>query len=44
MDRRALLLSIAGWPMLTPAQAPAALRFPADYGAHPETRTEWWAP
>ena len=50
MHRRTLLLSIAGWPALLNAQAhgptripaPSALRFPADFGAHPETRTEWW--
>lgn len=24
------------------AVAPRALAFPADFGAHPETRTEWW--
>ena len=62
MDRRSLLLSLAGWPALTCAHAqgqaeaqaktpvpsaaapatPADLRFPADFGAHPETRTEWW--
>ena len=46
MQRRTLLLSIPGWPALAaaagPAQAPTALRFPADFGAHPETRTEWW--
>ena len=46
MQRRRLLLSIAGWPALAaaaaPAQPPTALRFPADFGAHPETRTEWW--
>jgi predicted secreted hydrolase len=58
MDRRTLLLSLAGWPALAgaqasgkaqaqplaavPSSAPAALRFPADFGAHPETRTEWW--
>ena len=46
MDRRALLLSIPGWPALAAAvaaaQAAAGLRFPADFGAHPETRTEWW--
>ena len=65
MDRRTLLVSLAGWPALpnaqtevqvrvqvpvlaaasprsqVPAAAPA-LRFPADFGAHPETRTEWW--
>ena len=41
-----MLLSIPGWPTLAaaaaPATAPTALRFPADFGAHPETRTEWW--
>ena len=46
MRRRTLLLSIPGWPALAaaaePARAPTALRFPADFGAHPETRTEWW--
>jgi predicted secreted hydrolase len=52
MDRRTLLASIAGSPLagiaLAPAQAqaqvqtPATLRFPVDFGAHPETRTEWW--
>ena len=46
MQRRRLLLSIAGWPALAtaaaPGAAPTALRFPADLGAHPETRTEWW--
>ena len=46
MQRRTLLLSIPGWPALAaaaePARAPTALRFPADFGAHPETRTEWW--
>ena len=43
---------MAGWPALTSAapagpaapasRKPAALRFPADFGSHPETRTEWW--
>ena len=42
MDRRTLLLGIAGWPALGRARAQPALRFPADFGAHPETRTEWW--
>ena len=52
MHRRTLLLSSAGWPALTSAapatpaapasRKPAALRFPADFGSHPETRTEWW--
>ena len=50
MHRRTLLLAAAGWPALTNAQAqtgarpttPPVLRFPADFGSHPETRTEWW--
>lgn len=27
---------------VTPLPPGAALRFPADYGAHPDYRTEWW--
>lgn len=51
MRRRPFLLALAGLPLPGPAlAAPAsgalpsspALRFPADFGAHPETRTEWW--
>ena len=45
MHRRTLLLSsiAPGWPALAHAQAAAAaMRFPDDFGAHPETRTEWW--
>ncbi len=46
MHRRALLVlaSLAGWPAHPGAQTSidAALRFPADFGAHPQTRTEWW--
>ena len=48
MHRRALLLSGAALalPRAIPAQAagvrPRPLAFPADHGAHPETRTEWW--
>jgi predicted secreted hydrolase len=46
-SRRRLLLSVAGvtaslsW---TPAAAlpPKTLRFPRDFGAHPDFRTEWW--
>jgi predicted secreted hydrolase len=45
LTRRTLLLGAAALPWAT-AQAqgvhPRALRFPADFGAHPETRTEWW--
>ncbi|MDE2628683.1 MAG: carotenoid 1,2-hydratase [Burkholderiales bacterium] len=50
MHRRTWLLSIASWPALANARArlqavaaaPIALHFPADFGAHPEARTEWW--
>ena len=44
MHRRSLLLGLAAAPTLARAQAAAvpALRFPADFGAHPHTRTEWW--
>ncbi len=45
----ALFLLIAGAAMATPAMAPypvvrpgVTLRFPADHGAHPAFRTEWW--
>ena len=53
MHRRALLSSLLGgmlpWPREVSAagavRAPVpepALRFPADFGAHPQSRTEWW--
>ncbi|MEO7338283.1 MAG: lipocalin-like domain-containing protein [Caldimonas sp.] len=51
MRRRALILSMWGAAMASssrvvhpePSSIDArALRFPADFGAHPETRTEWW--
>ena len=42
MDRRSLLLWLAASPAFANAQARSALRFPADFGAHPQTRTEWW--
>ncbi len=29
-------------PALAGGQTSSGLRFPADFGAHPETRTEWW--
>jgi predicted secreted hydrolase len=41
MDRRSLLLWLAAAPAVA-AAPPAGLRFPADFGSHPETRTEWW--
>ena len=31
-----------GFTAVTPLPAGAALRFPADYGAHPDYKTEWW--
>jgi predicted secreted hydrolase len=43
--RRALLLASAAWPFAAAdAQGvhPRPLQFPADFGAHPDTRTEWW--
>lgn len=42
MDRRSLLLCLAAGPAFARAQARPALSFPTDFGAHPETRTEWW--
>ncbi len=48
MRRPLLLLCLAGAigsasPPTYPSVAPGvALRFPADHGAHPEYRTEWW--
>ena len=47
-SRRALLALLlaarAGpaWALDASAPAEQPLRFPADFGAHPETRTEWW--
>jgi predicted secreted hydrolase len=43
LRRRALLASVllAG-PAAASGVRPRALRFPADFGAHPDTRTEWW--
>ena len=48
IHRRALLLSGAAftlpWTLATHAAGvrPRPLVFPADFGAHPDTRTEWW--
>jgi predicted secreted hydrolase len=49
MKRRELLGALvavpampAALPQAHAAVAPRALAFPADFGAHPETRTEWW--
>ncbi|MBA4011617.1 MAG: carotenoid 1,2-hydratase [Phenylobacterium sp.] len=46
----AFLALLVGWTVPAQAQAPryplvlpgVALRFPADHGAHPDFRTEWW--
>ena len=52
MDRRAFMLGVAGLAAWQPAPAQAVefapvragrkLIFPADHGAHPQFRTEWW--
>lgn len=50
MDRRAFLAALAGLPAWHAAQAVdfapvlpgRRLVFPADHGAHPDFRTEWW--
>jgi predicted secreted hydrolase len=47
MQRRSCLWALGGyaaWPCAAPVAraAPPPLRFPADFGAHPQTRTEWW--
>ncbi|MEQ1684063.1 MAG: lipocalin-like domain-containing protein [Burkholderiaceae bacterium] len=45
MNRRDWLLSTAACAAALRVQAapsPAPLRWPADLGAHPESRTEWW--
>ncbi|MDQ6679927.1 MAG: carotenoid 1,2-hydratase, partial [Pseudomonadota bacterium] len=49
MHRRGLILSLLGTslPAATGHAAPQGaaarrLEFPADFGAHPESRTEWW--
>ena len=46
MQRRTCLIALgalggfAAWPLAMPAEA--GMRFPADFGAHPQSRTEWW--
>lgn len=45
MHRRDWLVSTAACAAALRVQAapsPAPLRWPADFGAHPESRTEWW--
>lgn len=38
----ALALPLSAVQPASAAVAPRTLAFPADFGAHPETRTEWW--
>ncbi|HWH84105.1 MAG TPA: lipocalin-like domain-containing protein, partial [Burkholderiaceae bacterium] len=45
MHRRTLLAAATAALALRPdahADAAGALQFPADFGAHPRSRTEWW--
>lgn len=43
LRRRALLLAaLPGIAIAAEGVRPRALRFPEDFGAHPDTRTEWW--
>ena len=46
MKRRRILGALAALPLSLRAQTvvigPRALAFPADFGAHPDARTEWW--
>jgi len=40
--RRALLLLACAGRVAAEGVRPRPLRFPDDFGAHPDTRTEWW--
>jgi len=44
MRRRAILLALPAGALWRSGHAlpPAQLRFPRDFGAHPDLRTEWW--
>lgn len=44
MRRRPFLAALGGFTLAPLARAlpPRELRFPADHGAHPDLRTEWW--
>lgn len=42
MHRRDLMILLAGSATLARAAVPPGLQFPADFGAHPASRTEWW--
>jgi predicted secreted hydrolase len=41
-DLAATGLSVAAAPSYAPVVAGHPLQFPADYGSHPQFRTEWW--
>lgn len=41
-DLLGLLAALHAMPQARAAVAPRSLVFPADFGAHPDTRTEWW--
>jgi predicted secreted hydrolase len=54
INRRDCLMALGGWPVMAvlaarpegiahpEVRAGEPLRFPRDFGAHPEFRTEWW--
>lgn len=42
MHRRDLMILLAGAAMPTARADAPGLQFPADFGAHPARRTEWW--
>lgn len=44
LRRRSLLVTLSALGIVPPAWAlaPRRMAFPADHGAHPELRTEWW--
>lgn len=44
LGRRSLLVTLSSLGLVPPAWAlaPRRMAFPADHGAHPELRTEWW--
>jgi predicted secreted hydrolase len=42
LSRRSLLLSALAAPVAAWALPPREMRFPRDFGSHPERSTEWW--
>ena len=45
LTRRQVLISVGASPWAAPraaSPAPVPVRLPHDFGAHPDTRTEWW--